>query len=91
MLSSGVMETIMIRKAGFGHRILFSDFVASYRLLIRACPSDLKEAVKTLTSKKLESDGFAIGRSKVFLRDEAKVLLRERGVLFFVFDEGVVY
>jgi myosin X len=82
MLSSGVMETIMIRKAGFGYRILFSDFVNSYRLLVRNCPTDLKEAVKTLTSKKLESETFEIGRSKVFLRDEAKV--RESLLILFL-------
>jgi myosin heavy subunit len=77
MLSSGVMETIMIRKAGFGHRILFSDFANSFRILLRKRPEDPKELTALVAKKKLATveDGYKLGISKVFLTDEAKSIL----------------
>jgi myosin heavy subunit len=75
MLSSGVMETIMIRKAGFGHRILFSDFANTYRMLLRTRPSEQKEVCKQIVSKKLETGTYELGRSKVFLHEDAKAAL----------------
>ena len=64
------METIKIRRQGYSHRIPFVDFVQRYAFLAFSCDEQVvanKESAKTLLLR-LNLDGWAIGKSKVFLK-----------------------
>ncbi|XP_050542382.1 myosin-IIIb-like isoform X1 [Daktulosphaira vitifoliae] len=67
---SGVMETIKIRRNGYSHRLLFNDFIKRYgilgfRLYEKIPPT--RDNCKHLLVK-LKLDGWAIGKTKVFLK-----------------------
>lgn len=67
---TGIMETIEIRRQGYSHRISFVDFVRRYAFLGFSYDEDVKTDRETsgLLLKRLRMDGFALGKSKVFLR-----------------------
>ncbi|XP_076034447.1 STKc_myosinIII_N_like and MYSc_Myo21 domain-containing protein ninaC isoform X2 [Oratosquilla oratoria] len=67
---AGVLETVQIRQHGFSHRILFSDFLRRYCFLAfnfdeRVVAS--KENCRLLLLR-LKMDGWALGKTKVFLK-----------------------
>ncbi|XP_050729022.1 myosin-IIIb-like isoform X4 [Eriocheir sinensis] len=67
---AGVMETVRIRQHGFSHRILFADFLRRYCFLAfnfdeRVTAS--KENCRLLLLR-LKMDGWALGKTKVFLK-----------------------
>ncbi|KAG7210389.1 hypothetical protein KM043_011922 [Ampulex compressa] len=67
---TGVLETIRIRQNGFSHRIPFSDFLKRYCFL--AFGYDERVAATRdncrLLLVRLRMDGWALGKSKVFLK-----------------------
>lgn len=67
---TGVLETIRIRQHGFSHRYTFADFLKRYCSL--AFAFDEKVAVTRENCRlmliKLKLDGWALGKSKVFLK-----------------------
>lgn len=67
---TGVLETIRIRQNGFSHRILFNDFLKRYCFL--AFGYDEKVAANRdncrLLLVRLKMDGWALGKTKVFLK-----------------------
>ncbi len=67
---TGVLETIRIRQNGFSHRLLFSDFLKKYCFLgfgFRERVVANRESCKILLTR-LKVDGYALGKSKVFLK-----------------------
>ncbi|XP_044736982.1 myosin-IIIa-like [Chrysoperla carnea] len=67
---AGVLETIRIRQQGFSHRILFEDFVKRYCFLGFAFNEKVKpnrESCRLLLVR-LKMDGWALGKTKVFLK-----------------------
>ncbi|XP_022688836.1 myosin-IIIb-like isoform X3 [Varroa jacobsoni] len=67
---TGVLETIRIRQMGYSHRLTFLDFLKRYRFLgfsfnARIAPN--RENCKLLL-KRLRIEGYALGKSKVFLK-----------------------
>lgn len=67
---TGVMETIKIRQHGFSHRILFSDFLKRYCFLAYGFNERVvanRESCR-LALVRLKMDGWALGKSKVFLK-----------------------
>ncbi|KAG5451461.1 Myosin-VIIa [Clonorchis sinensis] len=70
---SGMMETIRIRRAGYPIRHKFNEFVDRYRPLTTPCfvpaETDVERTVEAICSSTLASEGYCLGRSKVFLKD----------------------
>ncbi|GAA54322.1 myosin VII [Clonorchis sinensis] len=70
---SGMMETIRIRRAGYPIRHKFNEFVNRYRPLTTPCfvpaETDVERTVEAICSSTLASEGYCLGRSKVFLKD----------------------
>lgn len=67
---TGVLETIRIRQHGFSHRLLFSDFLKRYCFLAYAFDERVvanRESCRLLLIR-LKMDGWALGKSKVFLK-----------------------
>lgn len=67
---TGVLETIRIRQNGFSHRLLFSDFLKKYCFLAFGYKERVvanREFCKILLTR-LKIDGYALGKSKVFLK-----------------------
>lgn len=67
---TGVLETIRIRQHGFSHRFTFAEFLKRYCFL--AFGFDEKVQVTRENCRllliKLKLDGWALGKSKVFLK-----------------------
>lgn len=67
---TGVLETIRIRQQGFSHRFLFADFLKRYGFLAFGFNEKVianRESCRLFLIK-LKFDGWALGKSKVFLK-----------------------
>lgn len=67
---AGVLETIRIRQHGFSHRLTFGDFMKRYCFLAFSFiekVSASRESCRMLLVR-LKMDGWALGKSKVFLK-----------------------
>ncbi|XP_049877142.1 myosin-IIIb-like isoform X1 [Pectinophora gossypiella] len=67
---TGVLETIRIRQNGFSHRLTFEDFLKRYGFLAFSYDEEVKPNRDTsrLLLLRLKMDGWALGKSKVFLK-----------------------
>lgn len=81
--STGILETVSIRRQGYSHRILFEEFVKRYYYLaFRAhqIPPVNKESCVTILEKS-RLDHWVLGKTKVFLKyyhvEQLNLLLRE--------------
>ncbi|KAF6216430.1 hypothetical protein GE061_000772 [Apolygus lucorum] len=66
----GVMETVRIRQQGFSHRIPFQDFLTRYSFLVYKYTEKIhftREHCR-LVLLRLNMTGWALGKSKVFLK-----------------------
>lgn len=67
---TGVLETIRIRQHGFSHRIAFADFLKRYCFLAYTFDERVvanRDSCRLLLVR-LKLDGWALGKSKVFLK-----------------------
>lgn len=67
---TGIMETIQIRQIGFSHRIPFAEFLRRYSFLVFSFDERVvanRENCRLLLLR-LGMDGWAIGKTKVFLK-----------------------
>lgn len=67
---TGVLETIRIRQHGFSHRLSFADFLKRYCFLAFGFNEKVmanRENCRLLLVR-LKMDGWALGKSKVFLK-----------------------
>lgn len=67
---TGVLETIRIRQHGFSHRLTFADFLKRYCFLAFGFNEKVianRENCRLLLVR-LKMDGWALGKSKVFLK-----------------------
>ncbi|XP_026319847.1 myosin-IIIb-like isoform X2 [Hyposmocoma kahamanoa] len=67
---TGVLETIRIRQNGFSHRLTFEEFLKRYSFLAFSYDEVVKPVRDTcrLLLLRLKMDGWALGKSKVFLK-----------------------
>ncbi|XP_053612596.1 myosin-IIIb-like isoform X2 [Plodia interpunctella] len=67
---TGVLETIRIRQNGFSHRLTFEEFLKRYGFLAFSYDEDMKPSRDTcrILLMRLKMDGWALGKSKVFLK-----------------------
>ncbi|XP_005065227.1 myosin-IIIb [Mesocricetus auratus] len=81
--STGILETVSIRRQGYSHRILFEDFVKRYYYLAfrahQTPPANKESCVAILEKSRL--DHWVLGKTKVFLKyyhvEQLNLLLRE--------------
>lgn len=66
---SGVLETIKIRKNGYGFRYNFQYFQAKYRAINLKLQPNASSIKSLLESQKVDPKTWLIGKTKVFLRD----------------------
>ena len=82
-----MMDTAKIRKAGFSIRHSYKDFVNRYRFLVKGITdkTDIRAAAMNICSDILCTlPNFALGRTKIFLKEEHDVLLEaQRYKVFF--------
>lgn len=67
---TGVLETIRIRQSGFSHRFTFAEFLKRYCFLAFGFNEKIvasRENCKLLLNR-LKLDGWALGKTKVFLK-----------------------
>ncbi|XP_015784423.1 myosin-IIIb isoform X3 [Tetranychus urticae] len=67
---TGIMETIKIRQMGFSHRIPFAEFLRRYSFLVFSFEEKVVADRETcrLLLVRLGLDGWALGKTKVFLK-----------------------
>ncbi|XP_028156144.1 myosin-IIIb-like isoform X4 [Ostrinia furnacalis] len=67
---TGVLETIRIRQNGFSHRLPFEEFLKRYGFLAYSYDEEVKPNRDTcrILLMRLKMDGWALGKSKVFLK-----------------------
>uniref|UniRef100_A0A8C6ABK6 non-specific serine/threonine protein kinase n=1 Tax=Marmota marmota marmota TaxID=9994 RepID=A0A8C6ABK6_MARMA len=95
--STGILETVNIRRQGYSHRILFEEFVKRYYYLaFRAhqTPPASKESCAAILEKS-KLDHWVLGKTKVFLKyyhvEQLNLLLREvigRVVILQAYTKG---
>ncbi|XP_021094290.1 myosin-IIIb-like [Heterocephalus glaber] len=81
--STGILETVNIRRQGYSHRILFEEFVKRYYYLAfkahQTPPASKESCVAILEKSRL--DHWVLGKTKVFLKyyhvEQLNLLLRE--------------
>ncbi|XP_045527371.1 myosin-IIIb-like isoform X3 [Pieris brassicae] len=67
---TGVLETIRIRQNGFSHRLAYEEFIKRYGFLAFSYNEEVKpnrDSCRLLLIR-LRMDGWALGKSKVFLK-----------------------
>jgi len=76
----GIVENVLVRRAGFAHRVPFERFVARYKMICRAtwpCPEPgvvPKDAcVSILEAAGIDKAGYQLGKTKLFIRKPASV------------------
>ncbi|XP_032736175.1 myosin-IIIb [Lontra canadensis] len=81
--STGILETVNIRRQGYSHRILFAEFVKRYYYLAfkaHEMPLASKESCVAILEKS-RLDHWVLGKTKVFLKyyhvEQLNLLLRE--------------
>ncbi|XP_075841052.1 myosin-IIIb isoform X1 [Microtus pennsylvanicus] len=95
--STGILETVSIRRQGYSHRILFEDFVKRYYYLAfrahQTPPANKESCVAILEKSRL--DRWVLGKTKVFLKyyhvEQLNLLLREvlgRVVMLQAYTKG---
>ncbi|KOB74379.1 putative myosin IIIA [Operophtera brumata] len=67
---TGVLETIRIRQNGFSHRLTYDEFLKRYGFLAFSYDEVVKPSRDTcrMLLMRLKMDGWALGKSKVFLK-----------------------
>ena len=77
---SGLMEAVRVSRAGFPVRILLSDFVGRFSLLVepsRASDSAKDKVLSMLTKLAVAPDSYRVGLTKLFLRRDVNERLEE--------------
>ena len=76
-----MMETAKIRKAGYSIRHSYKDFVNRYRFLVKGTNDniDIRAAAMKICTEVLSSmPNFALGRTKIFLKEEHDLFLEAK-------------
>ncbi|XP_028301139.1 unconventional myosin-IXb isoform X3 [Gouania willdenowi] len=76
---TGMLETVRIRRSGYGAKYTFQDFIEQFRVLLPKNATAFKEEISTLFDKKLGLDPttYQIGKTKVFLKELERQQLQD--------------
>ncbi|XP_051547718.1 unconventional myosin-IXAb-like isoform X2 [Myxocyprinus asiaticus] len=75
---TGMLETVRIRQSGYSVKYTFQDFARHYHVLLPAGFCATQGGIKDfLQTSNLESDGYQVGRTLVFLREHLRQRLQD--------------
>ncbi|XP_035509134.1 unconventional myosin-IXb isoform X3 [Morone saxatilis] len=76
---TGMLETVRIRRSGYGAKYTFQEFLEQFRVLLPKNTAALKEDISVLLEKKmgLEPTTYQIGKTKVFLKELERQQLQD--------------
>ncbi|KAM3619266.1 uncharacterized protein V6R79_005358 [Siganus canaliculatus] len=76
---TGMLETVRIRRSGYGAKYTFQEFVEQFRVLLPKNTTSFKEDISELLEKKMGLDPttFQIGKTKVFLKEMERQQLQD--------------
>jgi len=73
---TGMLETVRIRQSGYPVRLLYTEFVQHYRILLKnGTKSDQGDIKAFLDRLELNPDNYQMGITKIFMRETEKVNL----------------
>ncbi|XP_061739128.1 si:zfos-588f8.1 isoform X3 [Nerophis ophidion] len=76
---TGMLETVRIRRSGYGAKYTFQEFLEHFRVLLPKNSTASKEDIAALLDKKLAFDPttYQIGKTKVFLKELERQQLQD--------------
>ncbi|XP_061096852.1 si:zfos-588f8.1 isoform X2 [Conger conger] len=75
---TGMLETVRIRRSGYGAKYTFQEFIQQYRVLLPNRPEPSQEDISALLQRILPDDTtYQIGKTKVFLKEPERQVLRD--------------
>uniref|UniRef100_A0A3Q1FZV7 Myosin IXB n=1 Tax=Acanthochromis polyacanthus TaxID=80966 RepID=A0A3Q1FZV7_9TELE len=76
---TGMLETVRIRRSGYGAKYTFKEFVEQFRVLLPKNAAASKEDISALLDKKMGLDPttYQIGKTKVFLKELERQQLQD--------------
>uniref|UniRef100_H3DDJ4 Myosin IXB n=1 Tax=Tetraodon nigroviridis TaxID=99883 RepID=H3DDJ4_TETNG len=76
---TGMLETVRIRRSGYGAKYTFQEFVNQFRVLLPKYTKSFKEDISELLEKKMGLDPatYQIGKTKVFLKELGRQKLQD--------------
>ncbi|KAK3533378.1 hypothetical protein QTP70_019321 [Hemibagrus guttatus] len=66
---TGMLETVRIRRSGYGAKYTFQDFIEQYRVLLPKDASSPEEISALLQKLDLDAKTYQIGKTKVYLKE----------------------
>ncbi|XP_055008136.1 unconventional myosin-IXb isoform X2 [Boleophthalmus pectinirostris] len=76
--STGLLQMVLMQKAGYGAKYTFKDFVEKFRMLLPKGATPTPEHISQLLVKlKLDKSTYQIGKTKVFLKENERQFLRD--------------
>ncbi|KAJ8277352.1 hypothetical protein GJAV_G00074260 [Gymnothorax javanicus] len=76
---TGMLETVRIRRSGYGAKYTFKEFIDQYRVLLPNKKEPSQEDIAALLQRLLPDDTtYQIGKTKVFLKAPERQVLRDR-------------
>ncbi|XP_058256600.1 unconventional myosin-IXb isoform X3 [Hemibagrus wyckioides] len=66
---TGMLETVRIRRSGYGAKYTFQEFIEQYRVLLPKDASSPEEISALLQNLKLDAKTYQIGKTKVYLKE----------------------
>ncbi|XP_041647067.1 unconventional myosin-IXb isoform X3 [Cheilinus undulatus] len=76
---TGMLETVRIRRSGYGAKYTFQEFIAQFRVLLPKKAAASKEEISALLDTKMGLDPttYQIGKTKVFLKELERQKLQD--------------
>ncbi|XP_067453032.1 si:zfos-588f8.1 isoform X2 [Thunnus thynnus] len=76
---TGMLETVRIRRSGYGAKYTFQEFLEHFRVLLPKNSSASREDISALLEKKMGLDPttYQIGKTKVFLKELERQQLQD--------------
>ncbi|XP_069006624.1 unconventional myosin-IXb isoform X3 [Embiotoca jacksoni] len=76
---TGMLETVRIRRSGYGAKYTFQEFIEQFRVLLPKNAMVSKEDISALLGKKMGLDPttYQIGKTKVFLKELERQQLQD--------------
>lgn len=73
---TGMLETVRIRQSGYPVRLLYTEFVQQYRILLKqGLKSGIGDIKAFLDKLQYKPDNYQMGETKIFMRETEKVNL----------------
>ncbi|XP_062251058.1 si:zfos-588f8.1 isoform X3 [Platichthys flesus] len=76
---TGMLETVRIRRSGYGAKYTFQEFIEHFRVLLPKKATACKDDISALLDKKMGLDPttYQIGKTKVFLKELERQQLQD--------------